>query len=93
MSQGSTTVRVSRRTHKLLGELAAREGRTVTELLDRLAERARRDAVLAQSNARMAELMTDPEERRLYREELALSEAIADDAIRDEPPCDDPRVH
>jgi hypothetical protein len=53
-------------------------------LLDRLAERARRDAILAQSDARMAELMADPEELRLWREELALSEAAAAEVVERE---------
>jgi hypothetical protein len=90
--QGSTTVRVSRRTHKVLGELAAQEGRSVADLLDRLAERARRDAILAQSAAAMERIMTDPEERKLYIAELAVSEEIADEVVEREPLYDDPRL-
>ncbi len=82
----TTTVRVSRRTHKVLSEIAARQGRSVAELLDKLAEQARRQQILTQSAARMAEIMADPEERRQYLEELLLSEASAAEVTGHEPP-------
>ena len=87
----STTVRVSRRTQQVLSQLAAQDGRSVSDLLDELAEKARRQRILDQSAARMAEIMADPDERRSYEEELSLSEALADEAIRDEPPFDERR--
>ena len=59
--QRTTTVRVSRRTHQVLSELAARDGRSISDLLDELAERARREKILTQSAARMGEIMADPE--------------------------------
>ncbi len=80
-TQGTTTVRVSRRTHRLLSELAAQEGRSVSDLLDRLAEQARRRQILTQYNARMGELLADPEERRLWLEEVDLSEASAAEVV------------
>ena len=79
--QRSTTVRVSRRTHQVLSELAARDGRSISDLLDELAERARREQILTQSAARMGEIMADPEERLHYMDELSLSEAAAAEAI------------
>ena len=79
--QRTTTVRVSRRTHQVLSELAARDGRSISDLLDELAERARREQILTQSAARMGEIMADPEERLHYMDELSLSEAAAAEAI------------
>jgi hypothetical protein len=92
MPHDTTTVRVSRRAHQILTELAAQRGATVFDLLNELAEQARRRAILEQSAARMAELMADPDERHAYLEHLALTEAVAADALRDEPPYEDARV-
>ncbi|MGI9147449.1 MAG: hypothetical protein ACR2IK_12985 [Chloroflexota bacterium] len=89
----TTTVRVSRRTHKVLSEIAARQGRSVAELLDQLAEQARRQQILAQSAARMVEILSDPEVRSHYLEELLLSEAAAAEVTSQEPPYDDARSH
>jgi len=66
----STTVRMTRRSHAILLDLAAQQGVSLIELLDRLAERARRDAILRQSNERLTELFQDPAERAAYMEEL-----------------------
>jgi hypothetical protein len=49
----------------------------VTDLVEHLATQERRRRILAQSAARMAELMANPEERSRYLEELAASEAAA----------------
>ncbi len=84
-TQGTTTVRVSRRTHQLLSELAAQQGRSVSDLLDRLAEQARRRQILAQYNARMGELLADPEERRLWQDDVDLSAASAAEVVEREP--------
>jgi arginine deiminase len=91
LAHDTTTIRVSRRTHQVFSQLAAEEGRSITELLDELAEKARRQRILDQSAARMAEIMADADERRSYLEELELSEALAADAMRDEPPYGDPQ--
>jgi predicted CopG family antitoxin len=77
----STTVRVSRRTHQTLSELAERKGSSVSDLLDKLVERARRTEILGQYNTRMAELMMDPGERAAWAEETALSEMSAAELI------------
>jgi len=84
-TQGTTTVRVSRRTHQLLSELAAQQGRSVSDLLDRLAEQARRRQILAQYNARMGELLANPEERRLWQDDVDLSAASAAEVVEREP--------
>lgn len=86
MPRGSTTVRVSRRTQQVLSELAAQRGRSVSDLLDELAEKARRQQIVDESAARLTELFAEPEERRSYTAELELSEAAATDAMRHEPP-------
>ena len=83
--QGTTTVRVSRRTHQLLSELAAQQGRSVSDLLDRLTEQARRRQILAQYNARMGELLANPEERRLWQDDVDLSAASAAEVVEREP--------
>jgi hypothetical protein len=79
--QESTTVRVSRRTHQLLSELATSRGSSVSDLLDRLAERERRNEILGQYNTRMAEILADPAERANWSQETALSEVNAAELI------------
>ena len=78
MKQESTTVRVSRRTHQVLSTLAERRGSSVSDLLDRLVESARRQDILRQYNTRMAEVLADPAERAAWDEETALSEVSAE---------------
>ena len=77
MQQQTTTVRVSRRTHQILTELAQQNGRSISDLLDHLAERARRQAIFQQYNARMAELLANPDERAAWQRETTLSEVSA----------------
>ena len=77
MQQQTTTVRVSRRTHQILTELAQQRGRSVSDLLDHLAERARRQAMFQQYNARMAELLANPDEGSAWQQETTLSEVSA----------------
>jgi hypothetical protein len=86
MPQDTTTVRVSRRTHQVLSDLAAHEGRSVSDLLDQLAERARREQVLKQYAARMAELSHDPAQQGGLEEDRAWLEASAGATLTDEPP-------
>jgi predicted DNA-binding ribbon-helix-helix protein len=83
--QESTTVRVSRRTHQTLTELAERRQISVTELVERLAERERRHDMLRQYNARMAELLADPDERAALEADRAWLDASAGAPLADEP--------
>ena len=62
---------------KQLTKLAERRGSSVTELLDRLAEQARRQDILNQYNTRMAEILADPTERAAWTEETSRSELAA----------------
>lgn len=82
MREGSTTVRVSRRTHRILSDLAKRTGRSVSDLLDQLAESARRREILDQYNTRMGELLRDPDERATWQRETVLSEVSAAELMR-----------
>lgn len=77
MPHDTTTVRVSRRAHQILSELASKRGLSVSDFLDRLAERERRRDILDQYNARMTDLLADPSERALWAEEIAQSEVSA----------------
>lgn len=77
--RNTTTIRVTRRTRELFIEVAAFKGRTLTELLEELAERERRQHILDQSVARMTEIMADPKQRAEYLAELHRSEVVAAD--------------
>ena len=79
--QDTTTIRVTRRARTILSQVAVWRGRTLTELLEELAERERRQQLLDQSVQRMTEIMADPEERAAYLAELHQSEAEAADAV------------
>jgi hypothetical protein len=84
MREGSTTVRVSRRTHQILSDLAERTGRSVSDLLDHLAESARRREILDQYNTRMGELLRDPDERATWQQETVRSEVSAAELMRED---------
>ena len=81
MQQETTTIRVSRRTHQVLSDLALRRGRSVSDVVERLAENARRQEILRQYNTRMAELLEDPEERAAWQQEVSQSELSATEVI------------
>jgi hypothetical protein len=81
MTQESTTVRVSRRTHQVLSDLATSRGISVSELLDRLVESARRGQILGQYKTRMAAVLANPAERDAWSQETALSEVGAAELI------------
>lgn len=87
MQQRSTTVRVSRQTHQRLSELAERSGSSVSGLLDRWVESARRREMLRQYNARMAELLADPAERSDWDQETALADVSADELLGESAPA------
>jgi hypothetical protein len=74
-------VRVSRRTHQVLTTLAEQSNSSVSDLLDRLAERERRQSILRQYNSRMAQVLVDPQEREHWRQEIAISEAGAEETL------------
>jgi len=90
MPQDSTTVRVSRRAHQIFAQLAERRATSVSELLDRLAERERRHEILSDYNTRMTELLASPSERAAWQRETARSEVSA--AEVNSPPEEDAAV-
>lgn len=71
---------------RVLRELAALVGRSVSDLLDRLAEQALRRQIMAQCNARIAELLAEPEDRRHWQEDFQVSEASPAEVAEPEPP-------
>jgi hypothetical protein len=81
----TTTVRVSRRTHQLLSDLAAQQGCSLSDLLDHLAEQARRRQILEQYDQRMTELLSTPQERAALEQERAWLEASSGATVDDEP--------
>ena len=86
MPQDSTTVRISRRTHRTLSDLAERRHTSVTDLLEHLVESARRTEILSQYNNRMSQVLSDKAEREAWTRELAWSDAAAEElTARDAP--------
>jgi len=81
-AQESTTVRVSRRAHQTLTEIAERQHTSASELLERLVERERRHEMLCQYNARMDAFLADPARRALWANEVASSERSAEELTR-----------
>jgi hypothetical protein len=55
----------------------------VSDLLDKLAESARRQYILKQYNARMGELLENPDERAAWQHETTLSEVSAAELVED----------
>jgi len=69
---GSTAVRVSRATHARLKALAEAEGTTISGVVDRLVEDARRWALYERVNRQMAEWEADTEAWAAYEDEMRL---------------------
>ena len=80
----STTVRVSRRTQEALNKLAEQKHMSATELLEQLVEAARRREMLRQYNARMAEVLSDSEQRADWERETDRSETSAAELTTDD---------
>ena len=74
-----STVRISSRGHKLLGELARQTGSTMTDILDAALEGYRRQQFLQQANAAYSALSTNPSAWASYREDMdSLEGTLAD---------------
>jgi predicted transcriptional regulator len=76
---GSTTVRISSDTAKVLREIARETGEPMQKVLDRAVEEHRRNLLLKEANLAYAALKKDPEK---WRDELAEREAW-DAALQD----------
>ncbi len=81
----TTAVRVSRGTQRVLRELAAARGRSVSDLVEQLAERARREQLLVQYAERMAQLSREPAEQAGLDEDRVWLEASAGHTLTGEP--------
>lgn len=65
---GTTTIRVSEKTHRTLARLSREAGTPMNDLVDQAIELYRRQRILAQINADYAALRENPED---WAEELA----------------------
>ena len=69
---GSSTVRVTERTHAVLRDLSDETGEPIQDIVGRAVEAYRRQRILELTNAAYAALRSDP---RLWQEELEEREA------------------
>jgi hypothetical protein len=73
------TVKISSRSHELLGELARETGSTMTEVLDAALEGYRRQRLLDQANTAYEALAADSAAWDSYRQEVdSLDATVAD---------------
>ena len=91
MSDTSLTIRVSRSTHELLRDLAARSNATITGVVDEAVRDLQRKRFWADFNAACAVLRDDPAAwADLQREDAVWEQSLADGLER-EKPSDDQR--
>ena len=81
----STTVRVSRDVHRRLKTLAEEEGKTLSEVVDRLLEERRRDRFFRRTNEGFARLRNDEEAWTKYEEETAELRGASNDGLEEHP--------
>lgn len=79
----STTVRVTRRTHELLRELAAATGEPLQQVLEEAVERYRRERFFAELHAAYARLAGDPAAWQEELDERAELDGTLADGLRD----------
>jgi hypothetical protein len=80
----STTIRISEKTHAVLRDLAAAEGKPMAELVAQAIEKYRRERFLAEVNAAYAALRANPQASAEFDEELRLWDATLMDGLEDE---------
>ena len=83
----TTTVRISRESHDLVQELAAREGTSLQDVLSRALETYRRDRFLDSVNEGYRALREDPKAWNAVREETAAWDATLEDGFDRHPPA------
>jgi hypothetical protein len=86
MSDQSLTIRVSRSTHALLRELAARSNTTITAVVDEAVSDLQRKKFWAEFNAACAALQANPTVWDDLQTEDAAWEATLADGFDEEPP-------
>jgi len=79
----SVSVRIASKTHKVLRELAAEQGRSLQETIDAAVEAYRRQQVLEETNAAYAALQASPEARDEEAEERELWEQSLMDGLEE----------
>jgi len=80
---GSTTIRVSDKTHRVLQELAASIGAPMSDVVDQALELYRRQRMFAQANAAYAALRADPIASAEWDAEIAAWDATLADGLED----------
>jgi hypothetical protein len=79
----TTTVRVSRRTHTLLHELARQEGTSVQEIMEQAVDLDWREQMLRAANRAYAALRADASNLDEYQQELAEWSITLRDGLED----------
>jgi predicted transcriptional regulator len=80
---GSTTIRVSDKTHRVLQELAATIGAPMSDVVDQALELYRRQRMFVQANAAYAALRADPIASAEWDAEIAVWDATLTDGLED----------
>lgn len=81
---GSTTVRISSETAKVLREIARETGEPMQKVLDRAIEEHRRNLLLKEANLAYAALKKDPKRWKDELEEREVWDATLQDGLGDE---------
>jgi Ribbon-helix-helix protein, copG family len=91
---GTTTIRVSEKTHTTLQALARAAGKPMAEIVEQAIEAYRRQRFVEAINAGYAELRADPDAWNAYQEELSEWDATLLDGLeRDDAPTFARREH
>jgi hypothetical protein len=80
----TTTIRISEKTHAVLRDLAAAEGKPMADLVAQAIERYRRERLLDAHNAAYAALRADPQAWAEYEEELRVWDVTLKDGLEDD---------
>jgi predicted transcriptional regulator len=80
---GSTTIRVSDKTHRVLQELASAIGAPMSDVVDQALELYRRQRMFAQANAAYAALRADSIASAEWDAELAAWDATLADGLEE----------
>ena len=84
MVANTTTIRISRQTHKKLNDLVRMSGRSTQEVVDAALELYRREQILYASNQAYAALREQPEAWESLEEERREWDATLDDGLKSE---------
>lgn len=79
-----TSLRVRVETHQKLTWLADQEGLSLTQYVERLAERERRRVKVAEANAAFARLKADPDRWAAYKNDIGQIDGLAGEGLKDD---------